>query len=186
MFSLKGKLSRSAYIFQNLFLNIIGFRFLYYPLIVESFYQMKMNPDYKYLIQQVSINPNVAWALNTFDQTSGPSLTVILIKYLFIIPFRMIDIKRIKDIIDRELSTNEMIFIAVVFTLPYVDFFTTLGLSILPAFYFAKKRSLEKINHNDLQEAKNEELLKNNQKLFDSGKISRADFLKTRKEYTKK
>ena len=71
------------------------------------------------------------------------------------------------------------------FTLPYVDFFTTLGLSILPAFYYAKKRSYEEIKINDLKDARNEEFLKLNQKLFESGKISRADYLKARDEHSK-
>ena len=128
MFSLKGKLSRTAYIFQNLFLNIIGFRFLYYPLLVESFYKFKINPNYKFLIQQVSMNPNIASAFKALEQAPKESILIIVIKYLFIIPFRMIDIKRIKDLVDRELTSVEMILSAVVFTLPYVDFFTTLGL----------------------------------------------------------
>ena len=186
IFSLKGKLSRAAYIFQNLLLNIIGFRFIYYPLLVESFYKFKINPDYKFLIQQVSMNPNVALAFKALEQAPQQSILIIVIKYLFIIPFRMIDIKRIRDLVDRELTNNEMIIIAVVFTLPYVDFFTTLGLSMLPPLYYAKKRSLENIKNTDLKDAKKEEFLRLNQKLFESGKISRADYLKARDEHTKK
>ena len=186
IFTLKGKLSRTAYIFQNLFINIIGFRFIHYPLLIESFYQIKRNPDYKFLIQQLSMNPNVAFIFKSLDQAPKQSILIIAIKYLLIIPFRMIDIKRIKDLVDRELSTSEIIIIAVVFTLPYVDFFTTLGLSILPAYYFAKKRSHNEIKNNDLKDAKNEEFLQLNQKLFQSGKISRAEFIKARDEHTKK
>ena len=186
MFSLKGKLSRSAYIFQNLLINILGFRFLYYPALVESFHQVKMNPDYKYLIQQLSINPNIGFVIKTLSQAPKQSFIIIAIKYLLIIPFRMIDIKRIKDLVDRELTTPEIIIIGVVFTLPYVDFFTTLGLSILPAYYFANKRSIEEIKINDLKDARNEELIQLNKKLFESGKISRADYIKARNEYNKK
>jgi len=186
IFSLKGRLSRTAYIFQNLFLNIIGFRFLYYPALVESFYRLKMNPDYKFLIEQISMNPNVGFAIKALDTAPKESIIVILIKYLFIIPFRMIDIKRVRDLVDRELTTGEIIAIAVIFTVPYVDFFTTLGLSILPALYYAKNRSLQEIKVNDMKDAKNEEFLQLNQKLFESGKISRADYLKARDEHTKK
>lgn len=185
IFSFKGRLSRTAYIFQNLFLNIIGFRFLYYPALVEAFYNLKMNPDYKFLIEQISMNPNVGFAIKALDQAPQASMLVIIIKYLFIIPFRIIDIKRVRDLVDRELTTIEIMAIAIVFTLPYVDFFTTLGLSILPALYFAKNRSLQEIKVNDLKDAKNEEFLKLNQKLFESGKISRADYLKARDEHTK-
>lgn len=186
IFSLNGRLSRSAYIFQNLFLNLIGFRFLYYPALVASFYKLKMNPDYKFLIEQVSMNPNIGFAIKALDTAPKESIIIIIIKYLFIIPFRMIDIKRVKDLLDRELTSGEIITISVVFTLPYVDFFTTLGLSILPALYYAKKRSHQEIKINDLKEARNEEFLQLNQKLFESGKISRADYLKARDEHTKK
>lgn len=186
IFSFKGRLSRTAYIFQNLFLNIIGFRFLYYPALVEAFYNLKMNPDYKFLIEQISMNPNVGFAIKALDQAPQASILVIVIKYLFIIPFRIIDIKRVRDLVDRELTTVEIMAIAIVFTLPYVDFFTTLGLSILPALYFAKNRSLQEIKVNDLKDAKKEELQKSNQKLFESGKISRADYLKAREEHSKK
>ena len=186
IFSLQGKISRSAYIFQNLLINIIGFRFLYYPALVESFHQVKMNPDYKYLIQQLSMNPNIGFVIKSLSQAPKESFTIIVIKYLFIIPFRMIDIKRIKDLVDRELTTREIMIVGVVFTLPYVDFFTTLGLTILPACYFAKKRSFEEIKVNDLKDARNEELLLLNKKLFESGKISRADYIKARDEHNKK
>lgn len=183
IFSLNGKLSRFSYIFQNLFLNIIGFRFLYYPALLESFYKIKINPDYKYLIEQISMNPNIGFFMKALDKAPKESLLIIIIKYLFIIPFRMIDIKRVKDLLDRELTTGEIITIFVIFTLPYVDFFTTLGLSILPAYYFAKKKSFQEIKVHDLKDARNEELLQLNQKLFESGKISRADYLKAREKY---
>ena len=186
IFSLKGRLSRAAYITQNLILNIVGFRFLYYPQIVESFYKMKANPDYKYLIEQLDTAPHFAYLFKALDQAPKPTMLVIAIKYLFIIPFRMIDIKRMKDIVDRELTAVEMFLIAVVFTLPYVDFFTTLGLSLLPAFYFASKKNIKEIKTSDLKDAQNEKFLQLNQKLFESGKISRADYIKARDEHTKK
>lgn len=186
IFSLKGKLSRSGYIFQNLLINVLGFRFLYFPALVESFHKIKMQPDYKYLIQQLSMNPNIDFVIKALDQSPKQSFMIIAIKYLLIIPFRMIDIKRIKDLVDRELTTREIMIIGVVFTLPYVDFFTTLGLSILPALYYAKKRSLEKMKKNDLSEAQNEDFLQINKKLFESGKISRADYIKARNDHNKK
>ena len=128
IFSIKGRLSRSAYIFQNLLINILGFRFLYYPSVVESFKQVKTNPDFHYLIQQLSMNPNIGFIVKALNQAPKQSFIIIVVKYLLIIPFRMIDIKRIKDLVDRELTTREIILVGVVFTLPYVDFFTTLGL----------------------------------------------------------
>ncbi len=186
IFSIKGRLSRSAYIFQNLLINILGFRFLYYPSVVESFKQVKTNPDFHYLIQQLSMNPNIGFIVKALNQAPKQSFIIIVVKYLLIIPFRMIDIKRIKDLVDRELTTREIILVGVVFTLPYVDFFTTLGLSILPALYYAKKGSLEEIKVSDLKDARNEEFLQLNKKLFESGKISRADYIKARDEHNKK
>lgn len=186
IFSLKGRLSRTAYITQNLIINIVGFRFLYYPQLVDAFYKMKANPDYKYLIEQLSEAPHFAYAFKALDQAPKTTMLVIVIKYLFIIPFRMIDIKRMKDVVDRELTTVEMFLIAVFFTLPYVDFFTTLGLSLLPAFYYASKKNIKEIKTHDLEDARNEKFLQLNQKLFESGKISRADYIKARDEHTKK
>lgn len=186
IFSLKGRLSRAAYITQNLLLNLVGFRFLYYPQLVESFYKMKANPDYKYLIEQLNQAPHFAYAFKALDQAPKPTMLVIAIKYLFIIPFRMIDIKRVKDIVDRELTSAEIVLIAVIFTLPYVDFFTTLGLSIIPAFYYANKKNISNVKASDLKDAQNEKFLQLNQKLFESGKISRADYIKARDEHTKK
>lgn len=186
IFSLKGRLSRAAYITQNLLINIVGFRFLYYPQLVEAFYKMKANPDYKFLIEQLREAPHFAYAFKALDQAPKETMFVIVIKYLFIIPFRMIDIKRMKDVVDRELTSVEMFLIAVIFTLPYVDFFTTLGLSLLPAFYYANKKNIQNIKADDLKDARNEKFLQLNQKLFESGKISRADYIKARDEHTKK
>lgn len=186
IFSLKGRLSRAAYITQNLIINILGFRFLYYPQIVDAYYKMKMNPDYKYLFEQLREAPHFAYAFRALDQAPKETMLVIVMKYLFIIPFRMIDIKRMKDIVDRELTSTEICLIAVIFTLPYVDFFTTLGLSLIPAFYYATKKNHQEIKTADLQDARNEKFLQLNQKLFESGKISRADYIKARDEHTKK
>jgi uncharacterized membrane protein YhaH (DUF805 family) len=186
IFSLKGRLSRAAYITQNLIINIVGFRFLYYPQIVEAYYKMKINPEYKYLIEQLGEAPHFAYAFKALDQAPKETMLVIIIKYLFIIPFRMIDIKRVKDIVDRELTSAEIWLIAIIFTLPYVDFFTTLGLSLIPAFYYASKNKHKDIKATDLNEARNENFLQLNQKLFESGKISRADYIKARDEHTKK
>ena len=39
---------------------------------------------------------------------------------------------------------------------------------------------------NDLSEAQNEDFLQINKKLFESGKISRADYIKARNDHNKK
>ena len=41
-------------------------------------------------------------------------------------PLRMIDIKRIRDIVDRNLTRMETTLVAVVFSIPFIDFFSTM------------------------------------------------------------
>lgn len=179
-FSYKGKLSRTAYIFSNLLLNLIGFNFLYYPGILAYLHS---RPEFTTLLDQIAQNPENAWILPHLKYTPEVSALTIVIKLLFLVLFRIIDIKRMRDIRDQELRKIEVFFIAIFFSLPYVDFFSTLILSLLkPQKNSVQKDLVKEIRAKDLQEAKQESADELNTRLFKSGKISRAEFIANKKK----
>lgn len=156
LFEYQGRINRLTFILQNIFWNTLGIPFIYYPL----------------LITYLDFDPKYA---NLF----------LIIRWFFYIPLRSIDLRRIRDIVDRELSLTETIVIIITFSIPYVDFITSVFLSTIRPFKYAKSKFEGEIRHHDLTEAQIEEKKLMNQKLFKNGKISRAAYLATLEEIKK-
>ncbi len=156
IFTYSGRINRLTYILQNIMWNTLGVPFIYYPLFVAY---ANFNPSY--------------------------STPFLIIRWFFYIPLRMIDLKRIRDIVDRELTTIETVIICVVFSIPYVDFLTSIFLSSIRPFYFAKSKFEGDIKQNDKAEASIEAQLLKNKQLFEAGKISRAIYEANREKLKK-
>ena len=183
IFSFNGKMSRSAYIIYSLVITIIGFRFIYYPSIMAL---IQSSPQFNELISLLSQNPQNAWIIKELQYIPQSTTVILVIKYALMIPCRLIDIKRIRDIKGRTLSIFENLFVIVVFSLPYIDFFSTLFLSIMkPGDSVVKPELSEKARAHDLWEAKKENALVVGKKLFEEGKISRAEFEEIKNKYKK-
>ena len=176
-FSYKGKLSRTAYIFTNLLINIIGFKFLYYPRIMQLLHS---SSEYRELINQLAQTPDNAWLI---ERLKDSPKVIPFVAFIFLIPFRIIDIKRVRDVVDRELKNFEALFLVIFFSLPYVDFFSTLHLSLLkPGKNTSPSDIAKEVRVKDLKEAHKENAVELNKRLFESGKISRAEFIERRKK----
>lgn len=181
-FSYKGKLSRTAYVFTNLVINLIGFKFLYYPGIMGA---LHVSPEFRGIVSQLAQDPENAWLVHQLKYVPEKMAYAVFIKFLFLIPFRIIDIKRLRDIMNRELKVAELVFTSAFFSLPYVDFFSTLILSILkPRKSPTKSNVVKEVRAKDLKEAHKENAIELNKRLFASGKISRAEFEERRKKQT--
>lgn len=132
-------MSRVAYILLNAFINILGFRFIYYPALAAAFVTLQQDPNTRELIQFLSTTSLYGPIIQNLSTAAAPTFIITVIKFLFFIPLRIIDIKRVKDIYGRELSFTEIAVIAIILSLPYVDFFSTIALSIIPPNKYAKK-----------------------------------------------
>ena len=176
LFSTQGKLNRLFYILHNAFWNILGFRFVYYPAIIKELQSSSM---FTLLTNAFSSNPNLAWIVPYLTAKPEHVLLYTIIGYLFLIPLRLVDIKRMRDILNRELSIIEQGALAVLFSLPYMDFLSTFFLSIIKPNKYAKSKIEKEIKKVDLNTAQIEATHLRNKRLFESGKISRAEYLKT-------
>ncbi len=156
IFTYHGRINRLTYILQNILWNTLGIPFIYYTELVAY---ANFNPSYATLFM--------------------------IIRWFFFIPLRVIDLRRIRDILDRELTMPESVFIAVILSLPYVDFFTTIFLSSVRPFYFAKSKFEGEIKKLDQSEADREKQLLLNKQQFEAGKISRAIYEARRDELKK-
>jgi uncharacterized membrane protein YhaH (DUF805 family) len=185
IFSFKGKIGRISYIIQNSIINIIGFKFIYYPAMGKAYHTMLTTPGGADLVQMLS-EFSIYAALFKF-MAAAPAETAISItlKYLFLIPLRLIDIKRIRDIMNDSLSTGKTFFFAVFLSIPYIDLLATVALSIIGPNRYAKSEFEQEIKYKDLDEAREEGDLASVRKLFEEGKISRADYLKAREKNSK-
>lgn len=181
--SYNGKLSRLAYIIQNSLVMIFAFQYMYYPHLYGTILDLQSRPELASIFAVYKQFPQYHEFLASLKAAANPSLTDIIIRYLFLIPLRVIDIKRVRDIVNRNLTGVETTMVAVIFSLPFVDLLSTLFLAVIPANKHAKNPLVKEIKQADMHSAQVEKYLQLNQKLFESGKISRADYLKARDKY---
>lgn len=185
IFSFKGKIGRVSYIIQNMIIHTIGFKYIYYPVIVESYRAYLLQPESAEILRMLSTFPIYASIFETLASTPPISTSDIVIKYLFFIPLRLIDIKRIRDIVDSPLSAMKTFFYVIFLSLPFVDLIATIFLSVIPP-----KKPTHDLNplsaEKDLVEAKVENEMNMYKKLFEEGKISQAEYLKAVEEHNLK
>lgn len=132
-FSYKKPLRRLPYFFLNSILMFFAFRYLYYSYLYDLIVMLEHNPKFTDAFYIIKSLPQYHESMATFKREASPTLMTTLIHFLFLIPLRIIDIKRIKDIFGRCLSTQEIIFISITFSLPFVDFLSTTALMLLPS-----------------------------------------------------
>lgn len=185
IFSYSGKLTRLAYIIQNSLVMIFAFRYIYFPYLHGTILDMQNNPHYSNTFEMIKHLPEYREFMTMLKAEANPSMSSIIIRYLVLIPLRIIDIKRIRDIVNRNLSVTETTIVAVVFSLPFVDLISTIFLAIIPPSKKVQNPFVKDIQKADLHSAQVEKYLQLNQKLFESGKISRADYIKARDKYKK-
>ena len=173
LFSPKGKLNRLFYALHNAFWFLIGFRYIYYPSILLA---IQSSPNFPELIKLLSTSPQTKGLIPYLSATVGQSSLDLLLKYVFLLILRLVDIKRLRDIMGRNFSLMEQGVVIFIFSLPYVDFLSTVFLVFLPANKFSKNETHEEIRKKDFSEAKKEQDLHDLKRLFESGKISRAEY----------
>lgn len=186
IFSFNGKIGRLSYILQNFIINSLGFKYIYYPAIVETYSSFLKYPESHQILSQLSMNPMYASFFESLAGSPRATTTDIVIKYLFLIPLRLIDIKRIRDIVDEKLSMAKTIFYAIFLSLPLVDLVATIFLSIIRPNKFAKNEFDRVVKDSDLKEAKAESDLIMFKRMFDDGKISKAEYLKALENHKRK
>ena len=139
IFSFNGRIGRVSYIIQNCVINTLAFRFIYYPAIVRAFHVARQNPESLEIMRMLSDNSEMYASLfRTLGSAQKETASIIVIGYLFLIPLRLIDIKRVRDIVNDELSLFKTVAIAVLFSIPYVDLIATIFLSVIGPNRFAK------------------------------------------------
>lgn len=186
IFSYKGKIARLSYFIQNSLIMIIAFKYMYYPYLYQTILDLTHNPAMSQIMAVYKQLPQFNSWMEELKAGANPPLSSIIIKYLFFIPLRVIDIKRMRDIVNRNLTMVETVMIAFFFSLPFVDLLATCFLVVIPSNKHAKNSALTReVKAQDMKEAQVERLLQQNQKLFEEGKISRADYIKTRDKYKK-
>lgn len=173
LFSPKGKLNRLFYALHNAFWFLIGFRYIYYPGILAA---LQSSPQFPQLIHVLSSSPQTKTIVPFLSSTVGQSTLDIVLKFVFILILRLVDIKRIRDIVNRNLSKVESALAIVILSLPYVDFLSTIVLVLLPPNKYAKNVIHGEIKKKDLGEARREHNLQDLKRLFESGRISRAEY----------
>lgn len=178
LFSPKGKLNRLFYALHNAFWFLAGFYYIYYPGLLLA---IQSSPDFPQLINLLSSSPQLKGLVPYLSAKVGSGFIDIALKYVFLLILRIVDIKRIRDLVNRNLTMPENIAVIVVLSLPYIDFLSTVALVLLPSNKFAKNEMYEEIKKKDLHDARVENTQSINQKLFEQGKISRAEFEKNKK-----
>ena len=173
LFSPKGKLNRLFYALHNSFWFLVGFRYIYYPTLLLA---IQSSPNFATLINVFSSISQLKGLIPYLSATVEQSPLDLFLKYVFILILRLVDIKRLRDIMGRNLRLIEQAAVIFVFSLPYVDFLSTVFLVFLPADKFSKNEIHEEIRKKDFSEAKREQDLHDLKRLFESGKISRAEY----------
>ena len=182
-FSLTGKTGRVSYFFQNSVLMIFGFQYIYGGFMASAFLSLQNNPMFANVFALLKSDPMYSDILDDLNHPAKPDPSVFFIKIAFIIALRIVDLKRVRDILNRKLSAMETTLIAVFFSLPFVDLFSTIMLVTLPPKKDSPNAPLNEAHAVDLKEAQRERLLMQNEAMFKAGKISRADFEKAREKY---
>ena len=180
LFSPKGKLNRLFYALHNAFWFLVGFKFIYYPAIMLA---IQSSPQFDELVTLLSSNAKTQALIPYLTVKVGQSGLDIFLKYVFILILRLVDIKRIRDIVGRNLTTVESAMAIFFLSLPYVDFLSTVVLVLIPANKYAKNKLHEEVKSNDLKEARHEHEIERLKYQFKAGKISRAEFESALKKF---
>ncbi|MBC7427296.1 MAG: hypothetical protein H7336_01710 [Bacteriovorax sp.] len=184
VFSITGRTGRLAYFFQNSLLMLFGFQYIYGPYIGDAIKSMQHNPMFANVFILLQSDPSYADMLKDFGQAQKFTFTLFAARYAFIIALRIIDLKRIRDIVNRQLTKVETISVFIIFSLPFVDLISTIVLMTLPPKKSpAISTFLKEAHAVNLHEAQKERLVKRNKELFDSGKISKAEYIKFLEKY---
>jgi hypothetical protein len=187
LFSITGKTSRLSYFFQNSFLMLFGFQYIYAPYIGDILKNIQHNPLFRNVFELLRADPTYADLLKELNTPAKITFSMIATRYAFILALRLVDLKRIRDIVNRQLSKIETILVIVIFSLPFVDLISTIFLMTLPPKKTAAISGFLRESHaNNILEAQKERLIKRNQDLFDSGKISKVEYLKSLEKYNNK
>jgi hypothetical protein len=148
--------------------------------------ELQGHPDFSTLVDLLSSHSETSAIVPYLTHVPSTSLIFVILRYACLIPLRLVDFKRIRDLISRELSLIEKVVIAVVLSIPYVDFLSIIILTALPSRAL-EKQHLDKVNEmnseSNKKSAKLESFLLTNKRMFESGKISRAEYEKNRKKY---
>lgn len=185
-FSINGKIGRISYFFQNSFIMLFAFQYIYGPYMSATILKMQHNPLFKNSFALIETLPGYSEILQDLARPSKVDPSELIIRFGFIALLRMIDLKRVRDIIGRQLSLQESALIAIVFSIPFVDLLSTVMLMTLPSKKHSLKNSpLTEAHAIDVKMAQRERLLAQNTAQFKAGKISRADFEKNREKYSK-
>ena len=183
-FSLTGKTGRVSYFFQNSIIMLFGFQYIYGSYMAEAIIKMQHNPLLRDSFKLVQSLPGYGDILEDLNTPSKPDPSRLLIKFAFIIMLRIVDLKRIRDIVNRKLTIIETSLVSIFFSLPFVDIFSTVMLITLPAKKYSIENSgLKEAHALDVKMAQKEALMRKNKEMFEAGKISRADFERNRDRY---
>lgn len=183
-FSLTGKTGRVSYFFQNSIIMLFGFQYIYGSYLAEAIVKMQHNPLLKDSFKLIQTMPGYGEILEDLNTPVKPDPSKLLIKIAFIVLLRIVDLKRIRDIVNRKLSLLETSLISIFFSLPFVDIFSTIMLVTLPPKkYSLENAGLKEAHAVDVLMAEKESLMRKNKEMFEAGKISRADFEKNRDKY---
>ena len=185
IFSFTGKIGRLSYIIQNMIIQTIGFKYIYYPIIVDTYRSYLLQPESADVLRMLSTVPMYASMFETLASTPPASTADIVIKYLFFIPLRLVDIKRIRDIVDSPLSAMKTFLYVIILSLPFVDLISTIFLSVIPPKHSDPGNLDPKAAQRDVIEAKVENEMIMYKKLFEEGKISQAEYLSALEKHNK-
>ena len=184
VFSITGKTGRLAYFFQNSILMLFGFQYIYGAYIGDMLKSMQHNPLFKNVFLLLQSDPAYSDLLHDLNQAPKMTLSIIATRYAFILALRIVDLKRIRDIVNRQLTKVETLLVIVFFSLPFVDLISTIFLMTLPPKKTPAISSFLKEAHAvNLHEAQKERLIKRNQELFETGKISKAEYQRSLEKY---
>jgi hypothetical protein len=184
IFSITGKSGRLAYFFQNSLLMLFGFQYIYGPYIGDVLKNLEHNPLFRNIFTLLRSDPHYANLIHDLSSAQKMTFSLIATRYAFIIALRIVDLKRLRDIVNRQLTKVEILFVFILFSLPFVDLITTIFLISMPAKKTpAISQFLKEAHTVNLHEAQKERLLKRNQELFETGKISKAEYIKALEKY---
>ncbi|MBC7715008.1 MAG: hypothetical protein H7177_16800 [Rhizobacter sp.] len=184
VFSITGKTGRLAYFFQNSLLMAFGFQYIYGPYMGDAIKSLQHNPLFANVFQLLQADPTYADMLKELNHAPKFDMKMFATRYAFILALRIVDLKRLRDIVNRQLTKVETILVIVFFSLPFVDLISTIFLVTMPPKKTpAISTFLKEAHAVNLHEAQKERLIKRNEELFKAGKISKVEYMKGLEKY---
>lgn len=176
-FSITGKTGRVSYFFQNSILMLFGFQYIYGSYLGEIILKLQHNPLFKNAFMLLQSDPLYSDMLQDLNRPPQAVSSNLMLKFAFLLALRIVDLKRVRDIVNRKLGALETALIVIVFSLPFVDLISTIFLVTLPPKKNSPNQLLSDAHAVDKKQAHRERLIKMNKDLFESGKISKAEYL---------